>query len=111
MPDAKGKVAVQGAVVAKKEPSAENKPKHIAAHLPPAHEVTIDDDWTEIQCTKEKIEKGWVKSKHLEGRTVVGSKAIIRDAGGHGSVMVRKAAKQEEGKNSAGYITDATEVK
>lgn len=36
--------------------------------------------------------------------------AMLEEANGHGSVMVRKEATQDEGKNSLGFLDDGAEV-
>jgi len=79
--------------------------------LPNGHSVKIDDEWCEMQCTDADIKHGWIKAKHVSGRLAPGTMSKLKDAGGNGSAMVRKECKQEEGKNSQGFIDDDTVVK
>jgi len=104
LPGPKDKVKVASSageafVLARKEPKLVVHPaKGVAARLPEDTEVVVDDEWLECNCPKDKIGHGWVKSKHIAGRIQHGGKAVVKDAGGHGSILVRKKATQEEGK-------------
>eukprot|EP00930_Biecheleria_cincta_P090075 TRINITY_DN7940_c0_g4_i1.p1 TRINITY_DN7940_c0_g4~~TRINITY_DN7940_c0_g4_i1.p1 ORF type:complete len:826 (+),score=209.38 TRINITY_DN7940_c0_g4_i1:225-2702(+) len=97
-------------VIARKAPLLDASKKNIAARLPDGHEVLIEDDWVNAEASKGKL-SGFVKTKHVAGKFKVGGTAVLREAGGHGSVMVRKMAKQDEGKNSLGFLDDGTEIK
>lgn len=116
LPDPKAKVELSNEtggpwIVVKKEPTKVTAAKNIAARLTQGYQVKIDDDWCEMECKKEKIKHGWIKAKHTTGRLVPNSISKIKDAGGHGSVMVRHECKQPEGDNSQGFLDDGTEIK
>lgn len=97
-------------VLARKAPLLDASKKNVAARLPDGHEVLIEDDWLSAEAAKGKL-SGFMKTKHVAGKFRVGGKAVLRDAGGHGSVMVRKMAKQDEGTNLLGFLDDGTEIK
>ncbi|CAE8651924.1 unnamed protein product, partial [Polarella glacialis] len=112
-PGAKVKVTTDGQglfVFARKTPTADTGKKHLAARLPDEHEVSVEDDWVECHCPKSIITRGFVKAKHVVGELQSGSDAVLREAGGNGSVLVRKQAKQDEGKNALGYWDDGSAV-
>lgn len=115
MPDAKAKVQVSSdskpCVLARKQPGKDAKVKALAANLPNGHEVEINDQWVECQCPKLKITRGFVKEKHVVGRALPGGMVTLREASGHGAVLVRKEPKQEEGENSIRFLDDGSEVK
>lgn len=85
--------------------------KNVVCNMPDDTLVEIDDEWLEFKAPKEKIPHGWIKAKHCVGRPQIGAEIEVRDAGGHGSVLVRKEAKQEEGANALRFIKDGTMVK
>lgn len=83
--------------------------KNIAAHLPASHKVKIDDEWMLCRGSKKSpVPPGFIKAKHL--KTLLGNKGKLEEANGHGSVLVRERAIQDEGKNSLGYLDDGTDV-
>lgn len=113
MPEPGEKVATQFVAVAFKalipgKPFVAGK-KNLAAHLPASHKVKIEDEWMLCQGPKKcGIPQGFVKAKHMQ--TLLHNKGKLREANGHGSVMVRKEATQDEGKNSLGFLDDGTDV-
>jgi len=114
MPEAAAMVRVVPAdgehVTVRKVPTGKPKGKNVGA-LPTGHDVRIEDEWVEFTRPKEKISHGFVKAKHVVGRALTDKKAVLRDVGGHGGVMARKEAKQDEGKNSLGFLDDGVEIK
>lgn len=100
-----------GFIFVKKAPTKVNTVKNRAAALPPDSKVKIDDEWCEMECKDADIKVGWVKAKHTLGRLHPGCMSKLKDAGGNGSVMVRKECKQEEGKNSLGFVDDDTAIR
>lgn len=112
MPDPSEKVCISMVAAALKA-ITQGKPafgkKNIAAHLPASHKVKLEDEWVYCRGPKKSdIPPGFVKGKHL--KTLVGNKGTLEEANGHGSVLVRKDALQDEGKNSLGYWDDGTPV-
>eukprot|EP00439_Symbiodinium_sp_Y106_P034134 s2561_g4.t1 len=75
----------------------------IAAHLPADHQVKIEDEW--VEC------RGLIKAKHIVGMISLGKDVTLKEANGCGSVLVRKTATQDEGKNALGYWDDGKKVK
>jgi len=113
MPHAKAKVCVRAIgthVLARKAPKSDATKKNIAARLPDGHEVVIEEEWIECQCSKPTAVAGFVLARHVEGRPTPNAKVAIRDAGGR-KVSVRREARQHEGKNAVGSLDDGTEVK
>lgn len=121
-PDPASKVRVfvpHGTVVLRKEPSVKlSLTKNTAARLTDGHEVTIDDDWLEVVYPALTGAKstGFIKTKHCNGlfelaaHFELAGKVKVKEANGHGSVLIRKEATQDEGKNSLGYVEDGEEV-
>lgn len=116
-PDPASKVRVfvpHGAVVLRKEACIKlTLKKNTAARLTDGHEVTIDDDW--LECVYPALTggkaTGFIKTKHCSGLFELGAKVRLKEANGHGSVLIRKEATQDEGKkNSFGYVEDGEEV-
>lgn len=118
IPEAKAKVPVEcsapgfgvSRVLARVLPRKDATKKNVSRYLNNGTEVTIDDEWVELKCDKPKIACGFIKAKHVQGRPVPENNVAVRDAGGHGKVMVRKLAKQEEGKNIHCFLDDETEI-
>eukprot|EP00927_Polykrikos_kofoidii_P036034 TRINITY_DN30479_c0_g1_i1.p1 TRINITY_DN30479_c0_g1~~TRINITY_DN30479_c0_g1_i1.p1 ORF type:complete len:759 (-),score=162.55 TRINITY_DN30479_c0_g1_i1:69-2345(-) len=102
-------VALKGfSVVAKGTPVKTGKAMR---RLPNQSEVSILDEWVSCACAAEKIPHGWVKNKHVVGRPQASTKRQVLDAGGHGAVLIRRSATQEEDENVAGWVADSAWVK
>ncbi|CAE7197400.1 unnamed protein product [Symbiodinium natans] len=113
VPDPKEQVSTMHVSAAMKaitagKPAAFAK-KNIAAHLPASHKVKIDDEWVLCRGPKKSaVAPGFIKAKHL--KTLLGNKGKLEEANGHGSVLVREKAVQDEDDNSLGYLDDGTDV-
>lgn len=86
--------------------------KNLAAHLPANHPVKIEDEWVCCRGGKKSAipGQGFIKARHVTGPLTPGKKATLLEANGHGSVMVRKNAVQDEGKNALGFLDDGMQV-
>lgn len=114
LPDPKAPVAVLApgkmSIKALKVPNGDEHAKNTARNMPQGFQVKVDDEWVECECEGEFIGSGWIKAKHCIGRTVPGEAVMVLDVSGHGGALIRKEAKQAEGKNTIKYLPDNTEI-